>query len=90
MSNSFGWLPTCRSGVIHWRQTAHHGDDVCGGGLCFYSVEFPYYYYRTKPTVQEFFCLRPNPNRAYPVKSVLHLMDALVPHQHHKPEYGDP
>jgi hypothetical protein len=34
---------------------AHHGDDVCGGGLCRCSTEFPYYSYRTKPTEQEFF-----------------------------------
>ncbi len=34
---------------------AHHGDDVCGGGLCRCSTEFPYYSYRTKPTEKEFF-----------------------------------
>ncbi len=36
-------------------QTAQHGDDVCGGGLCRSLTEIWYYSCCTNPTEQDFF-----------------------------------
>ena len=59
-TNPFGWLPTCRIGVIHWINAVGGVNSTpwwwcLWGVLCRCLTEFLYYSYCRKPTGQEFF-----------------------------------